>query len=134
MVGTLVTTRRAVTRDGRGKRLRRGALGEEAGRRADREREQEVRAGGVAEEEARHADRDVALAVADGPLGVDLGVEGEVAVGVDGGFGFAGRARREKPDRDVVALGGHRGEATGRRDGLGERRHGHPAVVREQRG
>ena len=59
--------------------------------------------GRVAEEEARDADRDVVPAVADGALGVDLGVEREVAVGVHRGLAAARGARGEEPDGGVVA-------------------------------
>jgi hypothetical protein len=83
--------------------LRRGAIAEQRRGGTDGKREHEVGAGGVAEEQLGHAERDVVGAHLQDPLGVALGVEGEVVVQMHRGLGFAGRARGEQPHRRIVS-------------------------------
>ena len=73
IVGTLISTRRAMAIDAREHAFGRAALGEEHARGADRERKQHVRAQRVAEEQLRHRHRDVVGRQAEHALAVALG-------------------------------------------------------------
>ena len=106
--------RRAELRDLLEEAIRGASLGEERGRAADREREQQVRSGGVSEVQLRHGQRHVVLVVAQHALRVALRGVGERAVRLHDGLGLPGRTPGEQPDRRVVAVRGERVELRGR--------------------
>ena len=118
IVGTLTSSGRPVARDRGEDRVGRGALGEEAGAGADREREEQVRAHRVAEEELGHREGDVASVSPSMPLAVGDGGVGVGAVALHDRLRPAGGAAGEEPDRRVVAVGRDGGEAW--RDGARE--------------
>ena len=96
--------RRAVRFDDLEHFFGRRAFGEECGRAARGEREEEVRARRVAEEELRDGDGKVVFVDAQNALRVALRVERQVVLQVDSALRASGRTGSEEPDGRVVAV------------------------------
>ena len=108
-----------VARDELEHALGRGTVGEQHGRRAHGEREEQAHARGVAEVELGDGERDVVAAEAEHALGVGLDAEGEAPVAVHGGARAAGRAGGRDPHGRIV---GGRVDVREARRGRGDRR------------
>ena len=120
--GHAVEDRRLVLAQPREDRGRRGPLGHQHRRGADRQRKREAVAETVGEEQLRRREDDVVLADAEDRLRVELGGRDQARLHVHGAFRRAGRTRRIEPETGIVAGRRRRRERRARcRHQLGKR-------------